>query len=498
MRVPSWFRMSWLLLVGSGLLLTGPAFAQWPPGTSGFVYRSTEQETNLFLLHHYLNLPGNGLDLTSLDGLKKLPDLQGAISNPTTLKGRVGLGVNTSFSDPVAGRINTSWIPVFKTEENSGTSGNVLPKSISDLAPLSALLTNPFDQGMYLTHISDLETCPVDPSEASATGGSGVLPQVLITDAGMTDYAVVELKPDPENPNQWIPGAAWTAVRMDGTSVSAVTTKPKAIASKPAFSTQRYQAGPLSVPVGLGYAQNWSYPGLKRTVNHALSFQFNATQLNQSTLTYESRIPSLGKTGQTNIMALAIVQPMRQSALAGAAIQNRLNNGTSLNTFVGYETNKDDRAGHLIVQMTHTGKETPGRITHTTGFIARLGNTTEATGLYQLRSGPIIASAAVTPVRVQNLENPQEISSGMSVGASFTRAIGANPVTGFVNIGLLKDWAKTEGIRGEISAGVTFPRSRTTMYVVVPLDYFASQEGLGPRAQFNIPLNRAPASQTGK
>lgn len=117
MRVPSWFRISWLLLVGSALLLTGPAFAQWPPGTSSFEFRSPDQETNLFLLQHYLNLPGNGLDLTSLDGLKKLPDLQGAISNPTRLKGRVGLGVNTSFSDPVVGRINTRWIPVFKTEE---------------------------------------------------------------------------------------------------------------------------------------------------------------------------------------------------------------------------------------------------------------------------------------------------------------------------------------------------------------------------------------------
>jgi hypothetical protein len=79
------------------------------------------------------------------------------------------------------------------------------------------------------------------------------------------------------------------------------------------------------------------------------------------------------------------------------------------------------------------------------------------------------------------------------MGASFTNQHG-NPVTGFVNVGLLKDWSKSSGISGEVSAGVVFPKTRTTLYIVVPLDYFANHEGTGPRAQFNIPLNRLPAA----
>ena len=456
------------------------------------MYWNPEQETNIFLLKHYLSQPGNGVDFTSIEGLKRIPDLQGAINSPTTLKSRLGLGVRTSFSDPAIGRINYRWIPVFSTGSPPAPAGNVLPSSMTNLTPLAALMPGTFDQAVYLTQISDMETCPVDPSEGGLDGSGSGLPQVLVTDPEFTDYAVVELKPDAEQPDLWIPSAQWTAVRVDETGMTAVKVKPKTIPSKPTFTAQNYKAGPVTVPVGMNYAQNWIVPGQKRTVNHSLSFQINATQLNQSTLTYESRIPSLGKSGRTNLMALAIVQPMRQSALSGAAIQGRLKNGTSLNTFVGYETNKDNRAGHLVVQMTHT-KESENRVTHTTGFVARLGSSTEATGLYQLRSGPVIASAAVTPFRFQNIQNTNQVSTGVNLGASYTQKHGA-PVTGFVNVGLLKDWSKSAGISGEFSAGVVFPKTRTTMFIVVPFDYFSNQEGTGPRAQFNIPLNRLPAA----
>jgi len=489
MRVP-WFICLWFVsVVGSSWLPIGTAYAQWPPGNTAYLYWSPEQEANLFLLKQYISQPGNEFDLTTLSGLKRIPDLQSAINNPTTLKNRMGLGVNTSFSDPAIGRINYRWIPVFTSAETAVPASNVLPGSLSHLTPLQALLPGGFDQAMYLTQVSEMETGEGDPF-GSVTG----LPQVLVTDPEFTDYAVVELKPDTEQPDLWIPSAQWTAVRLDGSGLSAVKVKPKTLPSKPVFSAQHYKAGPVSLPVGLNYAQNWSASGMNRTVNHSLSFQINATQLNQSTLTFESRIPNVGKKLDTNIMALAIVQPMRQSALVGASVQDRLTNGTSLNTFVGYETNKDNRAGHLIVQMTHTGKETQNRVTHTTGFVARLGSSSEVTGLYQLRSGSVIASAAVTPVRFQNIQEPNQVSSGVNLGASFTDLHQKNPVTGFVNVGLLKDWSKSSGVNGEISAGVVFPRTRTTMYIVVPMDYFSNQDGIGPRAQFNIPLNRTPAA----
>ncbi len=492
MRLAWLFFMGLIWVTGGVFLPGGSAWAQWPPGTSGFVYTNPNQETNLFLLNQYLGQPGNSFDLSSFEGLKRIPDLQSAINNPTTLKNRLGLGVNTSFSDPAIGRINYRWIPVFRTGETEAPAANVLPHSISNLAPLYSLMPGGFDQAAYLTQVSDMETCPVDAGEdgLSSTG----LPQVLVTDPEFTDYAVVELNPDSERPDVWVPSAQWTAVRVEGSGITAVQVKSKAPPSKPTFSAQHYKAGPLSVPVGMNYAQNWTLPGMKRTVNHSLSFQINATQLNQSTLTFESRIPRLGKTGNTNVMALAIVQPMRQSALSGAAIQNRLSNGTSLNTFVGYETNKDNRAGHLIVQMTHTGKETQSRVTHTTGFVARLGTSAEATGLYQLRSGSLIASATVTPVRFSDINHPEQVSTGVNLGASFTSQYQKNPLTGFVNVGLLKDWSKSSGISGEISAGVVFPRTRTTMYIVIPMETFINPDGLGPRAQFNIPLNRAPAA----
>jgi hypothetical protein len=482
-------------LISIGFLLFGgiPAWAQWPPGTSQFNTLSPQQETNIFLLNHYLSRPGNELDLGSLDGLKRLPDLQALVSNPTQLKNRLGLGVNTNFSDPAISRINYRWVPVFKDEETQAPAKNVLPKSLSEMESLAALIGSPAGQAIYLTQISDLETCPVDPASGSEGTGSG-LPQALMIDPEISDYAVVELNPDAENPNLWVPHSNWTAVHVDDNGITAVNVKPKAPKSKPVFTPQRYKAGPVTVPVGVNYAQNWLTPGLNRTVNHSLSFQVNATNLNQSTLTYESRIPSLGKNRGTHIMALAIIQPMRQSMLSGAAIQDRLKNGSYLNTFVGYETNKNDRSGHLIVQMTHTGKPKSSTVTHTTGFIARLGSSAEATGLYQLRSGPVIASAAVTPVRFQSIQNTGQVSSSMNLGASFSNPYQANPVTGFVNVGLLKDWSKSSGITGELSAGVVFPKTRTTMYVVVPFDYFTNQEGVGPRAQFSIPLERRPAS----
>ena len=493
MRTAWLFSMKCILIAGSLMTPAGPAFAQWPLGTTNLGYWNAEQEAHLFLLKHYVSQPGKAVDLSSIEGLRRLPDLQAAINSPTTLKNRLGLGVRTSFSDPAIGRINYRWIPVFSTGSPPAPAGNVLPASISNLTPLSSLLPGAVDQALYLTHISDMKTCPVDPSEGGLDGSGSGLPQVLVTDPEFTDYAVLELKPDAERTDLWIPSAQWTAVRVDETGVTAVQVKPKSIPSKPTFTAQNYKAGPVSVPVGMNYAQNWIVPGLKRTVNHSLSFQINATQLNQSTLTYESRIPNLGKSRSTNVMALAIVQPIRQSALTGAAIQGRLDNGTSLNTFVGYETNQDNRAGHLVVQMTHTGKETQNRVTHTTGFVARLGSSSEATGLYQLRSGSVIASAAVTPVRFQDIQDTKQVSTGLNMGASFTNQHG-NPVTGFVNVGLLKDWSKDSGISGEVSAGVVFPKTRTTMFIVVPLDYFANHEGTGPRAQFNIPLNRLPAA----
>jgi hypothetical protein len=475
----------------SALALTGAeSFAQWPPGTSNYQLTG-EQQTNIFLLNQYMSQPGKGLDLTSIDGLKRLPDLQSAVMNPNSLKGRVGLGVNTSFSDPALGRINYRWIPVFKAEELAVPAQNVLPKSISNFSELSSLVLSPVDQAVYMTQISEIETCPTDPS---GTPEGANLPQVLMIDPEVSEYAVVELEPDPSRPDLWVPSSQWTAVQVNEQGVTAIPVKPKAPKSKPVFKPQYYKAGPVSAPVGVNYSQTWLVPEAKRTVNHSLNFQINATRIDQSTLTYESRVPNLGKNSKTHMMALAIVQPMRQSALTGAAFQDELKDGSFRNTFVGYETNKSNRAGTLIVQSTHTGKETNQGVTHTTGFITRLGASTEATGLYQLRTRGIVASAAVTPVRMGDIKTPEKLSSSMNVGVSFTNPFPGKPVTGFVNVGLLKDWSNSSAVGGEVSAGVVFPKSGTTMYVVVPLNYFSDQNGLGPRAQFAVPLNRKPAS----
>jgi hypothetical protein len=480
--------MIFLALFGAGT-----ARGQFPLGTP---FPNLQQEQNLFLLNRYLEQPGKAIDLESIGGLMKLPELGNVISNPGSLPGRVGLGVSKSFYDPAIGRINYSLIPVFPKEQ-APSSNPVLPESAKLLAPLAAMSGGPVQEALLVSELADPgKTCPVV-DEQNPEGLP--LPQLLALDPGGTELAVVELKPDPNQPNLWVPQTHWTAVSLSGLNspgggtLSAVKI-PK---SKPKITPQNYKLGPISAPVGINLNQNWKDFSDKtgRFNDHQLQLSVNATRIDQTLVTFRSSIPGVGKTGNQSLQYILISQPVRQQALTGVALQNEKGN---TNTFLGYETHKGDRTGSLIVQMTHTEQVKGTTTNHTTGFIARLGKSPEATGLYQLRQGSLIASATLTPVRFQNLQTPEKVSSGASFGVSYQSPNAMHPVNTFVNVSLLKDWSQSQGIAGEVSGGVMMPRSGVSMFIVLPMDYFFDQNRLGPRVQAVVPLNRKPAQIPGK
>ncbi len=443
--------------------------------------QDSDWERNAFFLGHYVMQPGLFPDLATPEGWLRLPELASAFGDPLEMQKQMGLGFTPSFINFTDRAIDHELIPVFEEPP----PGAVSPVA-ENLKPLQAAIGAfpPSLDGEWAKAAfgENVDACSWRPSQAP---GDSDLPEILELSSQSSPLAVIALEPSPANPDLWVTGSRWTALVPSAVEAGRFSAIPMEKGKKSKFKPRFYSLGPVTIPVGFDYKQHWRNPSGASIGDSDLSLRsrVDATDPGGSYLDFRiSGQNPLRRVGG-KLQYVLIARPFREQALTGVAWKKK-----NQNLFLGYETRGSDPYGQLIVQVSESANSTGGA-RHTYGLITRLGQTNEATGAYQLHKGGLVANASVTPIRIRNnAEAGQELSSEASFGASFgTNFAGSSektPVRGFVNVSILREWAKKQGISGEIAAGLEFPRSGTSMYLVLPI----GNPDRGLRVKLTAPL----------
>ena len=403
--------------------------------------------------------------------LNQLISIAPVLQDPKALKERLGLGVQDSFSNP-AGILNSEIVPVFPTNAgvpvSSGSMG--LGKELRNATlSMAGSIQNPVDRAFAMSEIRDGSRQCGDAQTGSIPSS---LPAILPLDETASEpRAVIELKPDPKQPDLWTASGEWSIVDTKTAQAGEVRVLNAAQAAKKQFSVDRYQVIGTSLPSGFQYSSE------KTTQKGTLvqtSARVSLENIGNSSFVFRAS-PRSGS-AKNSLQYLLIARPFSESLIAGAAIRD--SEGGS--TFLGYEAQSMDHVGHLIIQTNHDSSPGVGK-GQTVGLIARLGSSSEVTGTYQWRTGGLIASAAVTPVRMGDSGDLKTASSNLQAGLQLSDY----RVSAFVNLALVKNWATDSGMSGEVSSGLFFKNSGTSVYMVVPI-----HTNPMPRVQLAVPLDQ--------
>ncbi|NDG83517.1 MAG: hypothetical protein EBX52_00580 [Proteobacteria bacterium] len=405
----------WVALAIAATLPLGPARAQNPPSLA-----DPSADFNSWKLKELFvreNLSSNPM------GLGQWINVAPVIGDPNKLNDRLGLGVQRGFSNP-AGIVNYDIIPV--SPERNG----VLAPATGTPAVLLQAITDPVARAQMQIQITGSDRqCAINPAAAPGSLTASA-PAMIPVSPSTGAQAILELQQDPLNPDIWRESGKWSVLYPDTPANGQITVlNATATAKKPTnhLVVEQYRVGGTDLPSGIRFTSD------QTTSNGArLSTQANLSVQNLGGTAFSFRItPASNPLGsKTSLQYLVLARPLQQYAVTGMSVSNQ--KGTS--TFVGYETQSIDHTGHLIIQTTYQNQTRSG-IAQTVGIVARVGSSPEVTGLYQLRSGNVIASASVTPMKMASMNDASTTQSSMNAGLQFSDY----HVSAFVNLRLVKN-----------------------------------------------------------